>query len=335
LLSMITETKDLLSDNISRKWKIEQTEWEGWHKQIDLVELSPEVLNTIQIVKLRIDEYNAKPNNQNDPILIHDRRWKKIVRLLRTSAFLNGRNVVDLMDCFLMIHCLWHRPKQKEIITDLIKSVIRDHGYAIPVNLNNLKKEVRQFEQEVQNEIKVKHVSEEEEAMPVQENYFEFIKDSDEFAGTLIMGKDYHLLDATAFKVTNFFDQELNLVSRLNSKKGVAPHTLEIRHNTRVHNVRLKTKKELSTQYIIKKPHHLVETFWDKKYTQLDQFIKGHLHRIITEPPEQILHLHQNLFVPKPLAEIVKSNLNEVAEQLETLSIRLDKIKHSYAGIVE
>ena len=47
---------------------------------------------------------------------IHDRRWKKIVRLMRTSAFLNGRSAVHLMDCFLMEHCLWNHPEQREAI---------------------------------------------------------------------------------------------------------------------------------------------------------------------------------------------------------------------------
>ena len=87
------------------------------------IEVPAEVLNSIQVLKLRIDEHNTRANNLDNPIPIHDRRWKKIVRLLRTSAFLNGRNRVDLMDCFLMIHCLWSRPEQKELIEEMVGSI--------------------------------------------------------------------------------------------------------------------------------------------------------------------------------------------------------------------
>ena len=41
-------------------------------------------------------------------LYISDRRWKKIVSLLRTSAFLNETDTIRFSDCTLLLHCLWN-----------------------------------------------------------------------------------------------------------------------------------------------------------------------------------------------------------------------------------
>ena len=127
-LNMIVDTKDVYEDDLAEDTKITAQELDSWSKAIDQIEVPAEVLNTIQVVKIKIDDFNAKPNNTGKEIKIYDRRWKKIIRLLRTSAFLNGRPKVDLMDCFLMEHCLWAHPSQKEVINDIISDAIRKHG---------------------------------------------------------------------------------------------------------------------------------------------------------------------------------------------------------------
>ena len=68
------------------------------------------------MIRARIQAYNEKPNRETEAIRIFDRRWKKLVRLLRTAAFMHGRKEVNLMDCFLAVHCLWNHPSQKPIL---------------------------------------------------------------------------------------------------------------------------------------------------------------------------------------------------------------------------
>lgn len=50
---------------------------------------------------------------------ISDRRWKKIVGVLKASACLNGRDMVDYSDCLLLEHMLWDKDTQ-------VKAVLRD-----------------------------------------------------------------------------------------------------------------------------------------------------------------------------------------------------------------
>ena len=63
---------------------------------------------------------------------VSDRRWKKIVGILRSSALLNGRSEVDWSDCLLLEHLIWDNDSQlvmvrddiaKELVLALLKDV--------------------------------------------------------------------------------------------------------------------------------------------------------------------------------------------------------------------
>jgi len=154
LVDMIVSTEDVYEDGIADDLKLKEAELKTWEPQIKAIEVPAEVLNTIQLVMHKIETFNAQPNNRDRQIKIYDRRWKKIIHLLRTSAFLNGRSKVDLMDCFLMEHCLWNRPEHREVIQEMIIEAVRKHGYSMAINLNALKKEVTDFEEDVMKETK-------------------------------------------------------------------------------------------------------------------------------------------------------------------------------------
>ena len=87
-LSMITNTKNVYKDSIPSEIKFTNDQLDAWSEEIDTMEIPAEVLNTLQVVKIKLEEYNAR--GVGLPVVTHDRRWKKIIRLLRTSAFVNG-----------------------------------------------------------------------------------------------------------------------------------------------------------------------------------------------------------------------------------------------------
>lgn len=51
-----------------------------------------------------------------ESIQVSDRRWRKIVKLLQISALTNGRATVSIWDCWLLQHCLWNTPEEREKI---------------------------------------------------------------------------------------------------------------------------------------------------------------------------------------------------------------------------
>ena len=51
-----------------------------------------------------------------EEISVSDRRWRKVVKLLQTSALTNGRDTVSIWDCWLLQHCLWSDAEDRERI---------------------------------------------------------------------------------------------------------------------------------------------------------------------------------------------------------------------------
>ncbi|MEM7657281.1 MAG: AAA family ATPase [Bacteroidota bacterium] len=332
-LTMIVDVKEVYEDDIPLHFKLTNQELDAWHQEINHIEVGPEVLNTIQLIKVKLEEHNARTAQVSAPILINDRRWKKIIRLLRTSAFLNGRKQVDLMDCFLLNHCLWSQPDQQPVIRDLIADAVAKHGYTLAVNLSSLKKEVQAFQQEVEQEIRIPHTTTIEKPLPVLDEFFRLVKEDNKFQGTLVRIKQFRDMTIDEPKVTNFFDEEKNLVNRIVAAKGTQENTIVVHHNTGNTIYTLETKLLDQTEYLSKTPHRIVQQFWDERYQQLTSFITQQLEHLETNRPVEMQHLEQNLFVDAEFASIVKKNYEEVVAHLQQLKLSLEKLQFSYTNV--
>lgn len=329
-VSMITSTEEVYEDPVSEEIKLTLQELEQWDQQINQVLLPEEVLNVIQVLKFKIDEYNAKPNHRDNPIAVFDRRWKKVVRLLRTSAFLHGRRQVNLMDCFLMEHCLWSKPDQRNILQEMIAETIRKHGYSLSINLNMLRKEISDFEADVEAEIKVKHTVTEDHPVLVQEEYYELKKPDQQFEGAFLSTKQYRNLNTTNEQVINLYDQDLNLRNRLKARKGTNPFSVEILHNDISYFYSLKTKKTEKLETIRKEPHAAVRSFWEQKHSQLSRYVQEKWEQLEADAPPELQGIDQHLLVDNSLADIVTANQLEVKKALKQLQLRLEKLQFSY-----
>ncbi len=328
---MVVDTKDVYQDDIPETVKLSEAELDEWSRQIDEIEVPAEVLNTLQLILFKIEQYNAQPNNAPNPIRIYDRRWKKVVRLLRASAFLHGRAKVDLMDCFLMEHCLWNDPGQRETIREMVVDAVRKHGYSVAVNLQQLKREVSEFEEDVHSETRIKHTVEEEQLVPVQESYYELEKDLSQFRGVLVSIDQFRSLTNQDFVSVNFYDEEKSLVNRIRGRKGPRENTIEVNFNGTDQVFRLKTHLVERSEVIRKRPHRVLEQFWDTRMEQLSTYIKGQQEAIADNGPDELADIGKHLFVDSAYAEVVSSNLEEVREALAGLSLRLEKLHFEYA----
>ncbi|PMN94768.1 AAA family ATPase [Enterovibrio norvegicus] len=102
---------------------IKAQEYQLWQRQIDLVSLSDEVFEKIYALKLLL-EREAEDGGHPFPaeeLYISDRRWKKAVRLLKASAFFNGRNEVNPVDLLLLQECLWHSPESRSVVNAVMR----------------------------------------------------------------------------------------------------------------------------------------------------------------------------------------------------------------------
>ncbi len=147
-------TKELNKDDgkVPGEYKITGMEYQQWSKEIDRIEVPENILNIIHRIRLYIDQHNQREENKAEPIYVSDRRWRKIARMLKTSAFLNGREAVDVMDCFLIKHCIWDDPKQVPAINQFVNEAIHKTGYTMHDEIQITDMQLKQLWQEVQTE---------------------------------------------------------------------------------------------------------------------------------------------------------------------------------------
>ena len=171
--SMISEKLDLYKDNVSADVKITNDNFKEWSKIIDEVEVPENVFNVIDVIRRKIQLHNDKEVNKDNQIYISDRRWRKIVRLLRTSAFLNDRKAIDLMDCFLIKDCIWNEKTQIETVKQIVNDSIEQNGYKRQVDFKSLKDELDEFKEEIKETTEHVIPREEELAKPTDYDSYE------------------------------------------------------------------------------------------------------------------------------------------------------------------
>lgn len=104
------------------------------------IALSDDVLNLLASLREFLHQHQ---------LYVSDRRWRKVVKLLKVAAFTDGRPHVSVWDCWLLQHCLWHEPEQRHLIVDWYRSHI---GVNSTLNVQTLEKLVSTWEQVLQHD---------------------------------------------------------------------------------------------------------------------------------------------------------------------------------------
>lgn len=126
-LRLLTEKPE--SCHIDEKLIIDDKEYREWKEKVDAVYVPEIICNVICDIREVLSDgkrsLSAMPAAEGTPY-ISDRRWRKIIGILRTSAFLNGRDAVDPSDCLLLEHLLWDNDSQmipvRKLVADTLAS---------------------------------------------------------------------------------------------------------------------------------------------------------------------------------------------------------------------
>ena len=91
---------------------ITHREYTNWQKEAQEITLDTTLLNAITYIRQHLQRVEVEGSELTRHIYISDRRWKHIARLLRTSAYSQGRNMAQVTDLLPMYHCLWNEPDE-------------------------------------------------------------------------------------------------------------------------------------------------------------------------------------------------------------------------------
>ena len=325
---MISKTLNSYTDTIDDKLKITDEEYIFWNKAIDEIEIPENVFNVIHVIRNYIEQYNQKTENKDNPIYISDRRWRKIVRLLRTSAFLNERVAVDLMDCFLIKNCLWNESTQIQAVSQFVGDAIQKHGYKLSFDFKTLKEELNDFKTEINEETKFEKETRIEVLINARNEYYEIIG-FDNY-NNLIKQIDFNALTNTN-QINNFYYWEpswgqARSNNRYNARTGNSKTSIFIADKE----YQLKTTSKGEKHQITKKPHKKVEEDWNNrvsKYLEVTQTQKDELETYRTK---DLKHLRINVFVNPELANIVESHLTATNKEIDKFEVEIRKIQNDY-----
>jgi MoxR-like ATPase len=111
------------------EWRLKAEELQKLQEMAELVNIPDEVMALLQDMRQILIEQK---------IYVSDRRWRKVVKLLQVAAYTNGNNDVTIWDCWLLQHCLWATPEQREVIFDWYQSRVGTRAAFNPEKFSKL-----------------------------------------------------------------------------------------------------------------------------------------------------------------------------------------------------
>ena len=134
--------KMLLADGneeitVPSELQITNDEYTNWHKAISKIGVSQDALHIIHQIRKSLQSVAIEGTDERRSVYVSDRRWKKIVNLLRTSAFLQDRETVEPEDLLPVYNCLWQEPEERD---EIRRIVIRGTFMSFSERLAKMKK---------------------------------------------------------------------------------------------------------------------------------------------------------------------------------------------------
>jgi len=333
---MISKSLKSYEDNVSPNNKLTDEQYNKFSKLIDKVEVPENVFNVIHIIRNYLDQHNKKDEKKENQIYISDRRWKKIVRLLRTSAFLNDRKAVDLMDCFLINHCLWNETEQTKTASQFVKDSIQKHGYKLDIDLKDLKSEVKDFDKEVKEETSFLKPILKERLKTFSKDYIK-ITDYNNYYMTVTDCNSLKVKEAIQIALYSRNGNSFNHQTSRRCKKGTKKFSITISNSSyddyNSQQYQLETEEYEEQIAATKKPHHATKKHWDKevsKYLTITSNLKSQLDHYRKTDLE---HLSKNIFVNPSFVDVVVTNLDDTQKEIEKLEVKVRETQHYYENV--
>lgn len=310
---------------------ISNEDLENWRKQIDKVKLSEESKSVISAIRKELTLQNEKLSEEDkkngELFEVGDRRWKKIVHILKTAAFLNDRSEVDLMDCSLIENCIWGTEKQQKKAKEIVEKCIKQNGLDCDTAIEDIQEQIGKFDE---------YLTE----MFYEENpYFE------ELVTKEIDGCDSYKIDYDNQEywinrngLYDFTTKER--VSQINSfnvdkdNRQISCQIVEYgRWVSKQFNAYFYDQEFMKSSKVFDTPDllELRQSRADKeKYTPIKSFIDSEIKKLDNFANEMVAPYKANLFANQEYCDVIMNAVTEAKEALQNTQVELDKKRSRY-----
>lgn len=130
--------------DIEESLTISEEEYSQWQTEAKNVALSQSLLEAILQVRGQLGRVIVEQSELPRSIYVSDRRWKHIVRLLRMSAYIQGRKEATVVDLLPMYHCLWNETEEiSSVQTIVINAIFATYAARIQQIANAVRSDLR------------------------------------------------------------------------------------------------------------------------------------------------------------------------------------------------
>ncbi|HAT8519214.1 TPA: DUF3763 domain-containing protein [Vibrio vulnificus] len=166
---------------------ITDEEYHQWQKALESLKLSDRVFEKLFQLKTMLEEKAEAlgADVAETDLYVSDRRWKKAVRLLKASAFFNGRDEINPLDLLLLQDCLWNSPESREVVTSVIQEFALNYAFdqkEVQSQIDYCREELADIQQEL-------------------EEQYGIVLSMESSAGLLRKGKEVHTFDTSEARI--------------------------------------------------------------------------------------------------------------------------------------
>lgn len=123
--------EDVSSADVKDMETFTDDEYWGIREKSRNVRLSDRILDVLYKIRERLNEKirerdpaTGEVSDNNRQYYVSDRRWRKAVGVMRTSAHINGREEVDCSDVLLLCHILWNEDTGIEVVRQIVVETV-------------------------------------------------------------------------------------------------------------------------------------------------------------------------------------------------------------------
>lgn len=313
-----------------KKLLISNTELKEWAKEIDKVtlsEVSKQVISAIRKEMTLLNDAMSDEDKKNGELFeVGDRRWKKIAHILKTSAFLNDRNEVDLMDCSLIENCIWGTEKQQKKAKEIVEKCLKENGIPCDSAIEDIQEQIEEF------------------TAKVDEEWFETITDP-------ISDKIVTVDDQKCYECTRNGTSEIWYVTVDRGKHSPYNNHHDVYNSAKTHqtyanfskngdaiacNWNFTVNKNPEKTHIEPKKfadisHSTLQKIFTKNnYTPISNFINSEIDKLKDQKAKDAVPFKANLFADQSYNTSITSKIDDSIKDLEDKQVELDKQKDRY-----
>ncbi|WP_153448555.1 ATPase RavA domain-containing protein [Vibrio algicola] len=108
---------------------IKDDEYQQWLQELDQLDLTESMFEKLYQLKSMLEAKENAAGDANDEMYVSDRRWKKAVKLLKASAYFNGRDEINALDILLLQDCLWNSPHSRLVVRECVSNFATQYAY--------------------------------------------------------------------------------------------------------------------------------------------------------------------------------------------------------------